>query len=148
MKCPRDGQPLALARIEECIVDWCPLCHGLWLDYGQLERLLDSAAMDIEGSIEVLMPVEGDFRARTAGYMRCPKCPSGRLQGITYTLEHRIRIHRCEECLGVWLDSSELDGILREKQNLDVECSIAASVAHSAAFHHRCSHGLHSALVG
>ncbi|WP_197530477.1 zf-TFIIB domain-containing protein [Bythopirellula polymerisocia] len=53
--------------------------------------------------------------------MRCPRCLDGRLQGITYTLSNSIRIDRCEKCLGLWIDETELDAILHEEKWLESE---------------------------
>jgi Zn-finger nucleic acid-binding protein len=30
-----------------------------------------------------------------------------------------VRIDRCEQCFGVWLDNEELDAIMAEKKDLD-----------------------------
>jgi Zn-finger nucleic acid-binding protein len=41
--CPRDGNELTRicsARNPEVVVDACPKCHGIWLDGGELEKLL------------------------------------------------------------------------------------------------------------
>ena len=43
----------------------------------------------------------------------------GRLQEITFTFTTRVRIDRCDQCLGVWIDAHELDRILGEKVVLD-----------------------------
>lgn len=42
-RCPRDGDALLRvrsARDREIVVDVCPRCRGLWLDGGELARLL------------------------------------------------------------------------------------------------------------
>jgi Zn-finger nucleic acid-binding protein len=42
--CPRDGKSLmrvCSAKDKDVIVDVCPDCQGIWLDGGELKRLLD-----------------------------------------------------------------------------------------------------------
>jgi Zn-finger nucleic acid-binding protein len=44
MHCPRDGSPLA-AHIRGGIeIDHCPTCNGVWLDRGELDKLIAQAA--------------------------------------------------------------------------------------------------------
>jgi Zn-finger nucleic acid-binding protein len=44
MHCPRDGSPLA-AHIRSGIeIDHCPTCNGVWLDRGELDKLIAQAA--------------------------------------------------------------------------------------------------------
>ncbi len=39
-RCPNDGSPMALDRIEEIEVDRCGTCGGMFFDRGELETLL------------------------------------------------------------------------------------------------------------
>jgi PAS domain S-box-containing protein len=39
LKCPRCGVLMDLEYAEDVEIDVCPSCHGVWLDYGELERL-------------------------------------------------------------------------------------------------------------
>jgi Zn-finger nucleic acid-binding protein len=43
MKCPVDGTTLALAERSGVEIDYCPECRGIWLDRGELDRILDHA---------------------------------------------------------------------------------------------------------
>ncbi len=42
---------------------------------------------------------------RASHFMRCPKC-GGRLQEIDF---HGIKIDRCPDCNGIWLDKGEME---------------------------------------
>ena len=42
---------------------------------------------------------------RASHHMRCPKC-GGRLKEEDF---HHLKIDRCQECGGVWLDKGEID---------------------------------------
>lgn len=44
-KCPQcPDTPLTLADRQGIEIDYCPQCRGVWLDRGELDRLIDRAA--------------------------------------------------------------------------------------------------------
>ncbi len=43
--CPQDGlTPLIIIERNGIEIDYCPSCRGVWLDRGELEKLMDAAA--------------------------------------------------------------------------------------------------------
>jgi Zn-finger nucleic acid-binding protein len=45
MKCPTcTDTPLVMAERQGVEIDYCPACRGIWLDRGELDKLLDRAA--------------------------------------------------------------------------------------------------------
>lgn len=45
MKCPVcPDTPLVMAERQGVEIDYCPACRGIWLDRGELDKLLDRAA--------------------------------------------------------------------------------------------------------
>jgi Zn-finger nucleic acid-binding protein len=44
MKCPVDGQTLVMAERHSVEIDYCPECRGIWLDRGELDRIVENAA--------------------------------------------------------------------------------------------------------
>lgn len=42
--CPADGQALSQLTVMNVQIDQCPKCHGVWLDAGELETLLNKSA--------------------------------------------------------------------------------------------------------
>jgi uncharacterized protein len=44
MRCPVDGTTLALAERAGVEIDYCPQCRGVWLDRGELDRILERSA--------------------------------------------------------------------------------------------------------
>lgn len=44
MKCPVDGAELAMSERNGIEIDYCPHCRGVWLDRGELDKILDRAA--------------------------------------------------------------------------------------------------------
>ena len=59
---------------------------------------------------------EDKKRLKELHYMKCPKCGMELIE-IDYK---GIKVDKCSECEGVWLDAGELEAISRfEKTNLD-----------------------------
>lgn len=44
MRCPTDGAELIMAERQGVEIDYCPSCRGIWLDRGELDKILDRAA--------------------------------------------------------------------------------------------------------
>jgi Zn-finger nucleic acid-binding protein len=56
MKCPTcSDTPLVMAERQGVEIDYCPACRGIWLDRGELDKLLDRAAAAAPG---VLAPAQ------------------------------------------------------------------------------------------
>ncbi|HET9769472.1 MAG TPA: zf-TFIIB domain-containing protein [Acidimicrobiia bacterium] len=43
MNCPLDGETLALSERRGVEIDYCPKCRGVWLDRGELDKLMAAA---------------------------------------------------------------------------------------------------------
>jgi uncharacterized protein len=44
MKCPIDGTELKIADRQGIEIDYCPQCRGVWLDRGELDKMIERAA--------------------------------------------------------------------------------------------------------
>lgn len=44
MNCPIDGSELRISDRQGIEIDYCPQCRGIWLDRGELDKLLDRNA--------------------------------------------------------------------------------------------------------
>ena len=47
MKCPTDSATLVMSERSGIEIDYCPECRGVWLDRGELDKILDRAAAEI-----------------------------------------------------------------------------------------------------
>lgn len=47
MKCPTDGATLVMSERSGIEIDYCPDCRGVWLDRGELDKIIDRAASDV-----------------------------------------------------------------------------------------------------
>ena len=55
MQCPLDQETLVLAERQGIEIDYCPRCRGVWLDRGELDKLIGREADRYESG-----PVRGD----------------------------------------------------------------------------------------
>jgi Zn-finger nucleic acid-binding protein len=46
MKCPIDDTDLAMADRQGIEVDYCPKCRGVWLDRGELDKIIERNAAE------------------------------------------------------------------------------------------------------
>lgn len=44
MKCPADGSILEMTSREGVEIDYCPSCRGVWLDRGELDKIIERSA--------------------------------------------------------------------------------------------------------
>lgn len=44
MKCPVDNETLVMADRNGVEIDYCPKCRGVWLDRGELDKIIDRAS--------------------------------------------------------------------------------------------------------
>jgi Zn-finger nucleic acid-binding protein len=44
MRCPIDNETLVMADRSGVEIDYCPKCRGVWLDRGELDKIIESAA--------------------------------------------------------------------------------------------------------
>ena len=41
MQCPTDGAVLVMSDRNGIEIDYCPTCRGVWLDRGELDKIID-----------------------------------------------------------------------------------------------------------
>ncbi|MEM9550358.1 MAG: zf-TFIIB domain-containing protein [Pseudomonadota bacterium] len=44
MKCPIDGTDLMMSERNGVEIDYCPSCRGVWLDRGELDKIIERNA--------------------------------------------------------------------------------------------------------
>lgn len=43
MDCPVDGTQLLMSERQGIEIDYCPKCRGVWLDRGELDKMIEKA---------------------------------------------------------------------------------------------------------
>ena len=54
MKCPTDSATLVMSERAGVEIDYCPECRGVWLDRGELDKIIDRAGA--EGAAQAPTP--------------------------------------------------------------------------------------------
>ena len=72
MQCPVDGATLTMSERQGVEIDYCPQCRGVWLDRGELDKILERAASEM-GRAQVVPAHdysrgEPKYRGGHAGY--------------------------------------------------------------------------------
>ena len=49
MNCPIDGSELRITERQGIEIDYCPQCRGIWLDRGELDKVLERSAQATYG---------------------------------------------------------------------------------------------------
>jgi hypothetical protein len=47
MKCPVDGETLVMTDRSGVEIDYCPKCRGVWLDRGELDKIIERSAPQV-----------------------------------------------------------------------------------------------------
>ena len=49
MKCPSCEVDLAMTHRDSVEIDYCPKCRGVWLDRGELDKIIERVSVSMEG---------------------------------------------------------------------------------------------------
>lgn len=66
MKCPNDNATLQMTTREGIEIDYCPECRGVWLDRGELDKLIERSNMG--GQQGYQQPQHQQFEQREPRY--------------------------------------------------------------------------------
>lgn len=100
-KCPSvemEKKPVAGVDIHRC-----GSCHGLWLDAGELERLLRRPPKELLASDQAFSAQPSPEGPR----LNCPVCRGTYLIKLNSRIRPGTIIDSCHVCYGVWLDAGE-----------------------------------------
>lgn len=66
MQCPVDGEMLAITERQGVEIDYCPKCRGVWLDRGELDKLIERSSSKSRNPSKVTMydgkePMHDDY---------------------------------------------------------------------------------------
>jgi Zn-finger nucleic acid-binding protein len=65
MKCPIDNRDLVMTERQGIEIDYCPTCRGVWLDRGELDKIIERSAgqePEARGAPDTRYETEGDRR--------------------------------------------------------------------------------------
>ena len=61
MHCPVDNEILQMTERSGVEVDYCPRCRGVWLDRGELDKILERAEREIPRTVPMTGRPDGDY---------------------------------------------------------------------------------------
>tara|TARA_B100001750_G_C15309638_1_gene496571 strand:+ start:153 stop:590 length:438 start_codon:yes stop_codon:yes gene_type:complete len=122
MECPLCQIPLYETKYKRIEVDRCKNCHGMWLDYHELDELEDKT-FDNDDLKGTLMYAVRDSKKS------CPRCIT-----IMKTFNYRaynLPIDVCQNNDGFWLDKGEAEQVekLMQQRIKDLKRSASAESA-------------------
>lgn len=56
MQCPVCRVPLAMSDRQGIEIDYCPQCRGVWLDRGELDKIVERSAAQLPGAAQQQAP--------------------------------------------------------------------------------------------
>lgn len=59
MACPICRTPLTMSERQGIEIDYCPACRGVWLDRGELDKIIERSAGDVGGPTPAAPPAPG-----------------------------------------------------------------------------------------
>ena len=59
MLCPLDRTALVMSERQGIEIDYCPSCRGVWLDRGELDKILERGAAESEPARQPTAPTSG-----------------------------------------------------------------------------------------
>ncbi len=79
MRCPVDGETLVMADRNGVEIDYCPKCRGVWLDRGELDKIIERAAgAASQAAAAVVQPVTLTEPGRAPQRQEQPRAASDR----------------------------------------------------------------------
>jgi len=66
MQCPTDGAVLVMSDRNGIEIDYCPTCRGVWLDRGELDKIIDR-------SLTVQAPPQQTYQQPQQQYQQRPQ---------------------------------------------------------------------------
>lgn len=106
IRCPGCAETMTQHALEECEVDVCTACGGIWIDWfdGEVRKVTSDA-------LRAAPPaplVERASRNEAMAFGACPRC-TRQLAAERYVLEKQVtgaELLRCEDCMGVFVSKS------------------------------------------
>lgn len=69
MQCPTDGTTLTMSERSGIEIDYCPTCRGVWLDRGELDKIIDRSLAQ-QAPAPAAPPAAAPQQSRDRGYER------------------------------------------------------------------------------
>lgn len=113
MNCPKDHSPMIVVEHEQIAIDYCPVCHGVWLDRGELELVIEKTCRD-EADLCLADMFKRPEAVTDEAKRRCPICNINMRKEQLGTAP-KVIIDACAaRGDGLWFDGGELHSVLSQ----------------------------------
>ena len=73
MLCPADQTPLTMSERQGIEIDYCPTCRGVWLDRGELDKIIERATAQPAQAAppppqQPMQPMQPNYGGQPHGY--------------------------------------------------------------------------------
>jgi uncharacterized protein len=58
MNCPSCSIPLVMSERQGIEIDYCPKCRGIWLDRGELDKIVERSSNETPGNYQPNQPIQ------------------------------------------------------------------------------------------
>jgi Zn-finger nucleic acid-binding protein len=111
MICPACGKDGLIVEFKGIELDYCPACHGVWFDAGELELLLEAGGLESDTNF-----IAGILKSREADTAekkrRCPVCRR-KMNKVYMDEEKKIIVDVCNGGHGIWFDGGEVISLVK-----------------------------------
>ncbi|MHC4947751.1 MAG: zf-TFIIB domain-containing protein [Planctomycetota bacterium] len=104
LTCPKCGTRMQHITVDECTIDRCEKCFGIWVEAGERVKLMKSK--DVVRSVDVGSPEVGE-RHDVMRNIECPRCGQA-MHHVEDRAQKHIGYERCAKCQGSFFDAGEL----------------------------------------
>lgn len=107
--CPHDFSPLQAADHEGTVIDTCPVCHGAWLEKGELDLILKTRSPGVPTATPSDLVAQAFDLAEQASMppIACPSCGTT-LDRREFGFASQVRTDVCPSGCGRWLERGEI----------------------------------------
>ena len=108
---------MVILELKQIEIDYCTNCHGIWLDDGELELLLQNS----EEKTKLLGTFVVDSKNKEKK-IKCPIC-SKKMDKVLCGTENKVTLDKCKRHDGIWFNEGELESVV-EMGGLDKQDKI------------------------
>jgi Zn-finger nucleic acid-binding protein len=125
LHCPLHATVLKTVYLETIAIDYCPQCYGIWLDFGEMERLFRKT-IEKQDVFKDILAADVHRSDSKNIVKKCPVCAHVLEKKKHYYSDLTIDV--CRICGGVWLDSGEFAELYLQNKHEDSVQEILAGV--------------------
>ena len=111
MICPVCKQDALIVEYKNIELDYCPACHGVWFDSGELEMLLEAAGFGGNNRFLDAVVLSPEVNI-TEKKRRCPVCLH-KMKKVHIDDEKKIVTDVCAGGHGMWFDGGEVTSLIK-----------------------------------